>query len=171
MGFTVNGYTINEIQQRALRQIILNKGMYTDVLATKLELTNSAMAFELKKLRDSTGMIVTSGGVSAYKFWSLTDVGAAILEEWDIWINNVSPYIPEHSKHCLQSTRKVEVYKVLGPQGSRYAPVTFASEKAAVDEATRRAKQEPGQDIQIFTLHKTVKWEPPVVPEGKLIIS
>lgn len=164
--FCVNGYKINEMQQRILRQLILySKGMYTDTLATKLGSTPSAIAFELKNLRDCTSMVVSAGLPKEYKLWTLTELGKNIVKDWSLAIRKDT--CGTQSAFC-KPTRH-DMFFVRGPATVSLA--YFTKEADAIKEATARAKANPNETIEIYQRVKCVKWEPPVVPEGKLIID
>lgn len=171
--FCVNGYKINEMQQRLLRQLIMcSKGMFTDTLAMKMGSTPSATAFELKALRDCTGMISSTGLPKEYKLWTMTELGKSIVNEWSLAILKDTHGNPSFYYPCAENSLKParpDVFFVRGPATT--SPATFAKEADAIKEATARAKANPNETIEIFQRVKCVKWEPPVVPEGKLIID
>lgn len=172
--FRVNGYTINETQQRLLRQLIVcSKGMHTDTLAMKLGSTPSAIAYELKNLRDATGMISSTGDSKSYKLWTITELGKTIVNGWSIAIlTDAYENRPPLYNHCAEISMKPtrsDVFFVRGP--ATISTATFTKEADAIKEATVRAKANPNETIEIYQRVKCVKWEPPVVPEGKLIID
>lgn len=172
--FRVNGYTINATQHRMLLQLLMYPGgMYTDTLAAKMGSSPSAIAYELKNLRDATGMIGSSGEAKAYKLWKITELGKNIVNDWSIAIlkdayGKPSPFYNHCAEISMKPTRP-DVFFVRGPV--TVSPATFAKEADAIKEATARAKANPNETIEIFQRVKCVKWEPPVVPEGKLIID
>lgn len=170
----VNGYTINETQQRLLRQLIVcSKGMHTDTLAMKLGSTPSAIAYELKNLRDATGMISSTGDSKSYKLWTITELGKNIVNDWSIAImKDAYGNQPPLYNHCAEISMKPTRPDVFFVKGTANNPIAmFAKEADAIREATIRAKANPNATIEIYQRMKCVKWEPPVVPEGKLIID
>jgi hypothetical protein len=156
-------YPFNSLQLRLVNSLITrgNAGRKTDALAVQVGVSPSEVAFELLKLRE-LGYVSTVNDGSAYVTWySSPGLVDALKRYTDSKIVTAECVTPVH-QHPTQ-------YQVHGPEN--YVTSTYACERDALREATRRAERTPGKEVRILVVHKTVVFTPEQRIPGELIIK
>lgn len=158
-------YPFNSLQLRLVNQLVLRSvaGRKTDELAHTCGCSPSEVAFELLKLRELGYVSTVKNEGSDYVTWYSSPGLVDALRRYTI----------SKLQQCTEDNTpiKTPTYRVFGPEASRYMPKTYATESAALKEATLRAKNAPGQSVQVYVLHKTLIQKPEQVIPGELIVE
>lgn len=153
-------YPFNTLQLRLVNQLITrgNAGRKTDVLAVQVGSSPSEVAFELLKLRE-LGYVSTVNDGSAYVTWySSPGLVDAVNRYAASKVEDTPPKVEKPVRYIVQGT-------------AMYSPSTYACERDALREATRRAECTPGKEVQILIVHKTVLQQPEQRIPGELVIK
>lgn len=155
-------YPFNTLQLRLVNLLIVRgkAGRKTDVLAGQVGCSPSEVAFELLKLRE-LGYVSTVNDGSSYVTWYSSP---GLIDA----VNRYTASKAGGGGAAPVSTHPTQ-YLVQGT--GIYSPITYACERDALREATRRAECNPGTEVRILIVHKTVLKQPEQRIPGELVIK
>lgn len=154
-------YPFNTLQLRLAHQLITrgSAGRKTDALAVQVGISPSEVAFELLKLREHGYVSTVNDGSSYVTWYSSPGLLDALKRFTDSKAVECETPVSTHpTQYLVQGT-------------GMYSPSTYACERDALREATRRAEHAPGTEVRILIVHKTVLKQPEQRIPGELVIK